>query len=53
MNRPERSAGLEGADTETLRRTRVYEREFQERPAVLEEVATALRELRPASTHRE
>ena len=45
-------AGLEGVETETLQRTRVYERKFQNRPNVLEEVATALRERRPASTQR-
>jgi hypothetical protein len=43
---------LEGADTETLQRTRVYERKFQHRPDVLEEIATTLRERRPASVHR-
>ena len=45
-------AGLEGADMETLQRTRVYERKFQRRPDVLEEVATTLRERRPASVRR-
>lgn len=45
-------AGLEGADTATLQRTRVYERKFQRRPDVLEEVGTALRDQSPASVHR-
>jgi hypothetical protein len=45
-------AGLEGADSETLQTTRVYERKFQHRPDVLDEVATALRKRRPAPTHR-
>jgi hypothetical protein len=45
-------AGLEGADSETLQTTRVYERKFQNRPDVLERVGTALRERRPATTHR-
>jgi hypothetical protein len=45
-------AGLEGADTGTLQRTRVYERKFQRRPDVLEQIATTLREQRPASTRR-
>jgi hypothetical protein len=47
--------GLEGADTPTLQRTRVYERKFQRRPDVLDHIATTLRELRerrPASAHR-
>ncbi len=46
-------AGLEGADTETLQRTRTYERKFQRRPDVLEQVGTALREHRASSTHRD
>jgi hypothetical protein len=45
-------AGLEGADTPTLQRTRVYERKFQRRPDVLDEVATSIRERRPGSGHR-
>jgi hypothetical protein len=45
-------AGLEGADSETLQATRVYERKFQKRPDVLDEVATALRQRRAAPTHR-
>jgi hypothetical protein len=45
-------AGLEGADSETLQTTRVYERKFKHRPDVLDEVATALRGHRPAPTHR-
>jgi hypothetical protein len=45
-------AGLEGADTDTLRRTRVYERKFQRRPDVLEPVATALHRGPPVSTPR-
>jgi len=45
-------AGLEGADTPTLQRTRVYERKFQHRPDVLDEIATALRARRSASVHR-
>lgn len=43
-------ARLEGADTETLRRTRVYERKFQRRPDVLESVASALHRGHPVST---
>jgi hypothetical protein len=46
-------AALEGADIETLQRTRQYERKFQRRPDLLDEVATALREHRPASNHRD
>jgi hypothetical protein len=45
-------AGLEGADTATLRRTRVYERKFQRRPDVLENVAAALHADHPSSGHR-
>jgi hypothetical protein len=45
-------AELEGADSEMLQTTRVYERKFQKRPDVLDEVATALREHRAAPTHR-
>jgi hypothetical protein len=44
--------GLEGADMATLRRTRVYERKFQRRPDVLENVAAALNADRPSSGHR-
>lgn len=39
-------------DVATLRRIRVYERKFQHRPSVLDPVADALRERRPASVHR-
>jgi hypothetical protein len=46
-------AGLEGADMELLQRTRGYERKFQRRPDVLENVASALHERRPGSTHRD
>jgi hypothetical protein len=42
---------LEGADTGTLQRTRLYERKFQRRPDVLEQVAATLRG-HPASVHR-
>lgn len=45
-------AGLEGADMAALRRTRVYERKFQRRPDVLENVAAALHADRPTSAHR-
>jgi hypothetical protein len=45
-------AGLEGADMATLQRTRVYERKFQRRPDVLEEVADAIRERKSASVQR-
>ena len=45
-------AGLEGADMELLQKTRGYERKFQRRPDVLENVADALREKSPASVHR-
>jgi hypothetical protein len=45
-------AGLEGVDSETLQTTRVYERKFQKRPDVLDEVATTLRQRRAAPTHR-
>jgi hypothetical protein len=44
--------GLEGADTATLRKTRVYERKFQRRPDVLENVAAALHADRPSSARR-
>jgi hypothetical protein len=44
--------GLEGADVGTLQRTRVYERKFQRRPDLLEEVATSIRGHRPASVNR-
>jgi hypothetical protein len=46
-------AELEGADQATLQRTRLYERKFKRRPDLLEEIATALRDRRPASTHRD
>jgi hypothetical protein len=45
-------AGLEGADMGTLQRTRLYERKFQRRPDVLENVAAALREKSPPRGHR-
>jgi hypothetical protein len=45
-------AGLEGADTGTLQRTRLYERKFQRRPDVLDNVAAALREKSPTLVHR-
>ena len=45
-------AGLEGADAGTLQRTRLYERKFQRRPDVLENVADALREKSPTPVHR-
>jgi hypothetical protein len=45
-------AGLEGADIGTLQRTRLYERKFQRRPEVLEQVADAMREQSPAQVHR-
>ena len=44
--------GLKGADTATLRKTRVYERKFQRRPDVLENVAAALHADRSTSSHR-
>jgi hypothetical protein len=44
---------LEGGDTQTLQRTRVYERKFQRRPDVLEKIASLLREGRSASIHRD
>lgn len=44
--------GLEGADTQTLQKTREYERKFQRRPDVLEKVASALHE-HSGSTHRD
>jgi hypothetical protein len=47
-------AGLEGAGTESLQRTRGYERKFQRRPDILEKVAAALHdERRSGSTHRD
>jgi hypothetical protein len=52
MDAKEILAGLEGADTETLRKTRVYERKFQRRPDVLEPVASALHRGAPSSTRR-
>ena len=45
-------AGLEGADMATLRRTRVYERKFQRRPDVLENVAAGLHADRSSSARR-
>jgi hypothetical protein len=45
-------ARLEGADMPTLQRTRGYERKFQRRPDLLDEVADALHKGRPA-THRD
>ncbi len=44
-------AGLEGADTATLKRTRVYERKFRGRRQVLEKVDTAIHD-RNQSVHR-
>jgi hypothetical protein len=49
---PEVLAGLEGAKTEKLQKTRLYERKFQRRPDLLEKIATALRERNP-SVHRD
>jgi hypothetical protein len=46
-------AGLEGADRETLQRTRTYERKFQRRPDVLDEVGKTIRGRHPASIHRD
>jgi hypothetical protein len=46
------SAEIDEIDVATLRRIRVYERKFQHRPTVLEPVADALRDRRPASVHR-
>jgi hypothetical protein len=47
-------AGLEGADTPTLQRTRGYERKFQRRPDILEMVASALHDERSSgSQHRD
>jgi hypothetical protein len=46
------SAEIGDIDVATLRRIRVYERKFQHRPSVLDPVADALRERRPASVHR-
>jgi hypothetical protein len=45
-------AGLEGADMGTLQRTRLYERKFQRRPDVLENVAATLHEKSPTPAHR-
>jgi len=45
-------SGLEGANVETLHRTRVYERKFRRRPNVLEEVSAGLRKHSPASARR-
>ncbi len=45
-------ADLEGAKTEKLQKTRLYERKFQRRPDVLDEIAIALREQNP-SIHRD
>jgi hypothetical protein len=41
-------AKLEGTDMAMLQSVRVYERKFQHRPDVLDEVATAIRERLPA-----
>jgi hypothetical protein len=44
---------LAEGDTQTLQKTRLYERKFQRRPEVLEKIASALREGRPDSIHRD
>jgi hypothetical protein len=48
---------LEAADNETLQRTRTYERKFQRRPDVLDDVGDAIRDRRrkrhPGSVHRD
>jgi hypothetical protein len=48
---------LEAAGSETLQRTRSYERKFQRRPDVLDEVGEAIRDRhrnrRPGSVHRD
>jgi hypothetical protein len=46
------SAEIKDADLETVKKMRTYERKFQHRSNVLDRVATALRERRPATTHR-
>jgi hypothetical protein len=51
LSAQEISAGLEGADTVTLKRTRLYERKFRRRHDVLEEVETAIHDRNP-SVHR-
>lgn len=51
LSAKETLAGLEDADLATLKRTRVYERKFQRRHDVLEEVETAIHERNPA-VHR-
>ena len=43
-------AELEGADMEMLQTVRVYERKFQNRPDVLDEVSTGIRKYLPASS---
>jgi hypothetical protein len=44
---------LAKGDTRTLQKTRLYERKFQRRPDVLEKIASALREGRADSIHRD
>jgi hypothetical protein len=46
-------AGLDGADTQKLQKTRLYERKFQRRPDVLEKIAASLHDHLPASAHRD
>lgn len=53
LGTPQISAALKGAEVETIKRVRVYERKFQHRPDVLEEVDDILREGRPSSVHRD
>ncbi len=46
-------AGLEGADTAKLQKTRLYERKFQRRPDVLDKIAVALHGHLPPSARRD
>jgi len=53
LTAPQISSALKDADVATVKRVRVYERKFQHRPIVLDEVSDILRQRRPASTHRQ
>jgi hypothetical protein len=46
-------AALEGADTQKLQKTRLYERKFQRRPDVLEKITEGLHQHLPPSVHRD
>lgn len=52
LSHQEIASGLEGANVETLHRTREYERKFRRRPEVLEEVAAGLHRHNPGAARR-